>query len=132
MKPFSILISRLPLCLIDVRNSFGFTWEAVQLVTGDLHAKARRDPEALSGMFPPEEVEGWARDWFLRYEAPAECSTAPPLKTRWRRSLHGSGHAPGGSLAIRGGEPVRDVGRGLAGAVWRVNIGAIRWTPQIF
>jgi hypothetical protein len=27
------------------------------------------DPEELFGIFPPEEVEGWARDWFLRFEA---------------------------------------------------------------
>jgi type I restriction enzyme, R subunit len=54
--------------LEGARRSVGFTWEAVQLVTADLHARARRDPDELFGMFPPEEVEGWARDWFLRYE----------------------------------------------------------------
>lgn len=54
---------------VRARSQIQFTWEAVQLVTSDMHRRAMGNPDELFGVFPPEEVEGWARDWFLRFEA---------------------------------------------------------------
>ncbi len=43
--------------------------ETVIEFAADLHRKAILDPEALFGVFPPDEVAGWAKDWFLKFEA---------------------------------------------------------------
>jgi hypothetical protein len=42
--------------------------ESLELVES-IHTAARRDPNEALGMFPPEEVAGWVKQWHLEMEA---------------------------------------------------------------
>jgi hypothetical protein len=77
---------------VSAADPESISWEAVKIVTSELHRKAMGNPEDLFGIFPPEEVEGWARDWHLKHEATGGMHNGAPIRkpvaalTAWLRS----------------------------------------------
>ncbi len=44
-------------------------WETARKIAKDLHEKEGRHPNSQFGIFPPEEIEEWAKNWHTDYLA---------------------------------------------------------------